>query len=218
MKSDITNTLAAKINTEHGKALDAAKTAISHAVNIGAMLTDAKSHIDHGGWLAWVEKNLSFGDRQASKYMRLAKDKDAIEANRNSDSDLSIDDALKLLAPRPSKREREQLPFPLPGIDSFLLATPEHGRWLAAITPVMGKSHGGIDGVWYNLEIIECNAKDGGGVETFSRKPLHPCFISGHFNAIPDCYDWESAEWEQIPHHGGNYAFGGKTRMERLGF
>jgi phage N-6-adenine-methyltransferase len=56
----------------------------------------AKASVGRGGWLPWVEANLSFGERQAQKYMRLAEHADQI---RTESSDLTINQALALLSP-----------------------------------------------------------------------------------------------------------------------
>jgi Protein of unknown function (DUF3102)/DNA N-6-adenine-methyltransferase (Dam) len=87
--------LAVRIEAEHQAAIGAARTAIEHAVECGKLLLEAKAQIGHGGWLPWVEANLSFGDRQARKYMRLAQHFDQIGSQN---ADLTLDQAVALLA------------------------------------------------------------------------------------------------------------------------
>ena len=89
--------LAERINALHGQALAAAHTSIERAIECGRLLLQAKASIGHGGWLDWVEANLSFGDRQARKYMRVAANGEEI-VKRNCGSDLGINEALKLLS------------------------------------------------------------------------------------------------------------------------
>lgn len=87
--------LAKRINAEHELFLAVTFKGLEHARNVGEMLTQAKEEFAHGEWLPWVEKNLSFGKRQAQKYMRLAERWKEIKANR--DALLGIDAALRLL-------------------------------------------------------------------------------------------------------------------------
>jgi phage N-6-adenine-methyltransferase len=88
--------LVAQIEAEHQAAIGAAQSAIERAIACGQLLIQAKSEVGHGGWQLWVEEHLSFGARQASKYMRLAAGAQEL-ANRNCGSDLGVNEALKLL-------------------------------------------------------------------------------------------------------------------------
>ncbi len=103
---NLTETLAAQINAEHSKAEMAARTAIGHAVRVGELLTQAKAEVPHGGWMPWVESNLSFGDRQGRKYMQLFRNREQIGIEN---ADLTIDAAVGLMAsPKPTFAERLQ--------------------------------------------------------------------------------------------------------------
>mgnify|MGYP001043411851 CR=1 FL=1 len=88
---------AERIEAEHRAATGAARTAIEHAAECGRLLIAAKAAVGHGGWLAWVDKHLSFGARQAAKYMRLHRHRRQL-ANRNRSSDLGVTAAFGLLA------------------------------------------------------------------------------------------------------------------------
>ena len=88
--------LAAQIEREHQAAIGAARSAIEHAIRCGNLLLEAKAQVGHGGWLPWIEANVSFGARQAQKYMHLANHADALP-NANSGSHLSINEALEVL-------------------------------------------------------------------------------------------------------------------------
>jgi hypothetical protein len=89
--------LAREINDEHHKYERAVGECLAHARRVGQLLIDAKARCKHGEWEAWVQANLTFGDRQARKYMRIARSWDRGQIGTGS-SDLSINAALKLLA------------------------------------------------------------------------------------------------------------------------
>lgn len=90
-------TIAEQIKAEHRQAQEAMRQSLTHAVNCGELLIEAKSLISHGDWLAWVSDNCEFSDRTARAYMRIARNwpelsKTATVAN------LTYRDALALLA------------------------------------------------------------------------------------------------------------------------
>ena len=104
-------TVVEKINAKHAEIVGHACSMIDLGIEIGKELTGAKSQGEHGSWEAWVEENLTFGVRQASKYMYLAKHVDLLP-NRTSDSDLvSLDDAVEHiqgLLPPPKKSKTKK--------------------------------------------------------------------------------------------------------------
>ena len=71
----VAENLLVRIEQEHAAINAAISTALDHAVECGRLLIEAKSGLPHGAWLPWVEANLSFGARQAQKYMQLAETK-----------------------------------------------------------------------------------------------------------------------------------------------
>jgi Protein of unknown function (DUF3102) len=89
--------LPAQIEAEHQGALGAARAAIEHAVACGQLLLQAKAEAGHGGWLAWVDAHLSFGERQAQKYMRLAEHAAELPNANSEFAYSSIHDALKAI-------------------------------------------------------------------------------------------------------------------------
>jgi hypothetical protein len=89
--------LAQAIETEHKAAHRAARTALEHALECGRLLIQAKDAVPHGQWLPWLEANVSFGPRQAQKYMRLTDNASALP-NTTPESHLTIEGALSLLA------------------------------------------------------------------------------------------------------------------------
>lgn len=103
------STLAKEINKAHYDAVSYACTAITKAIEVGRLLTEARAKVDHGGWATWVKENCRFGDRQARKYLRAYENRDAIEAAIQGQigtpgSDLTINEALALIAdPAPRK-------------------------------------------------------------------------------------------------------------------
>ena len=105
--SDITRSnslvdLAARINEAHHLAMHHASEAIVQAIACGQMLLEAKSKAGHGQWLPWLRQNVTFGERSAQGYMRLAE-----RAPKLSEA-TTIRDALKELA-TPRRHWREAL-------------------------------------------------------------------------------------------------------------
>jgi len=103
--------LAIQINAEHSRALATAEALSGHVMRIGRLLAKAKAAIPHGGWLSWIESNLTISPRQVSKYLRIYAGREVIEANtnRNCGSDLTIAGALSLLTPPEKKAPRVRL-------------------------------------------------------------------------------------------------------------
>jgi hypothetical protein len=87
--------LAERIEAAHTSATRYARNALEFAALCGELLLEAKAQVGHGNWLAWVEANLTFGERQARKYMRLAQHFDQIGSEN---ADLTLDQAVALLA------------------------------------------------------------------------------------------------------------------------
>jgi hypothetical protein len=90
--------LAKLANAKHQLASDATKSAFERWVEVGEILIAAKAKVNHGEWGDWVQANLEFNVRQASKYMKCANYNSEI-ANRQSTADLtSLDHAVSLRA------------------------------------------------------------------------------------------------------------------------
>jgi hypothetical protein len=68
--------LASRINAAHDACLSSAQDAVTRAIEVGRLLTEAKDKVEHGGW---VEANCSFGIREAQRYMRVFRQRDRIE-------------------------------------------------------------------------------------------------------------------------------------------
>jgi hypothetical protein len=89
--------LAASINVEHHGVQRAVEDALGHAMNAGTLLLDAKSRIEHGGWLPWLCENTQVSARTAQVYMRLAENKERF-GNTQHAALLSIRAAERLLS------------------------------------------------------------------------------------------------------------------------
>lgn len=98
------DTLASQINEEHRAFRQAFRATYRSALKTGDLLNEAKAAAGHGNWAAWVEENCEFSMRTAQDYMRLANNREQVEARlKSADSaDLSIAGVLKeLAAPKP---------------------------------------------------------------------------------------------------------------------
>ena len=88
--------LPGEIERVHAAAIGSAKRALENAVECGRLLSQAKATVGYGIWENWADKHLSFGARQARKYMALYKRREGLL--RNSDSEpLTIEGALAYL-------------------------------------------------------------------------------------------------------------------------
>jgi hypothetical protein len=95
--------LAARISVEHEAATGAVKRGLQHAISAGDLLLEAKAQLKHGQWLPWLE-SCGLSERTAQRYIRLARNREAIEAKSDNVSDLSVSAALTLVsAPRDFK-------------------------------------------------------------------------------------------------------------------
>jgi hypothetical protein len=91
--------LAARIRAEHEAAQSALRSAVSHAVEAGKLLIEAKKTVGHGNWAAWIKDNCEFSERAARGYMRLARELPKLEdGKRQRVADLSLRDALASLS------------------------------------------------------------------------------------------------------------------------
>jgi hypothetical protein len=91
--------LAAEIEQEHQAAHRAGLTMIEHAKRCGDLLIKAKAEVGHGEWLPWLDANVSFCQRTAQGYMKLARELPRLDStNAQRVADLSLRDALAALA------------------------------------------------------------------------------------------------------------------------
>jgi hypothetical protein len=117
--------LAERINAEHAACLSAAKDAITRAIEVGRLLTDAKARVQHGEWAAWVEANCDFGVRQASSYMRAYACREQIGSGASDFT--SLRGAMEALAVPVARDEEDgdSRPRCVPVTEW----SPEHRKW-----------------------------------------------------------------------------------------
>jgi Protein of unknown function (DUF3102) len=90
--------LAALIRSEHEAVATALKESVRHAIAAGELLLEAKDAVQHGLWLPWLRDHCAISERTAQLYMRVAKNRTAIEEQiRNGVADLSLNEAAALL-------------------------------------------------------------------------------------------------------------------------
>ncbi len=97
--------MADKINQHHLAATKSAESAIESAKRCGECLLEAKQALPHGEFRAWLEKYCRVKARQATSYMKLARNWDQISKTAPT-ADLTIDGALSLI--RPAQRPYQQ--------------------------------------------------------------------------------------------------------------
>jgi hypothetical protein len=90
--------LAERIRAEHQGAREAYKRSVEHAMAAGDLLIEAKAKLTHGQWGPWLEAKCEMSDRTARLYMRAARGRGALEAKTATVADLTLRDAMKLLA------------------------------------------------------------------------------------------------------------------------
>lgn len=97
--------LAEDINEQHRLCEAAVGTALSHAMEAGSLLQEAKAGVKHGEWGTWLAENFEGSDRTARAYMRVHANRDEIEEKRQSSTVLSLDGALdSIAAPKADER------------------------------------------------------------------------------------------------------------------
>lgn len=67
-------TIAARINEQHRANEAKAGELADGLLQVGRMLLEAKGQVGHGNWRAWVEANCVFGEREAQRYMKVARE------------------------------------------------------------------------------------------------------------------------------------------------
>lgn len=92
--------LAQMANDAHECAAIALRSAASSAREAGEALIEAKTMVPHGEWDAWLKANFKGGVRTAQRYMRVAKRWPDITAKTTRLSDLTVNEALRLLESR----------------------------------------------------------------------------------------------------------------------
>jgi hypothetical protein len=98
-RSNSLTDLAARIKAEHEAVSAALKESVRHAIAAGELLLEAKARVgQHGQWLPWLRDHCTISERTAQLYMRVAKNRAAIEEQiRNGVADLSLNEAAAML-------------------------------------------------------------------------------------------------------------------------
>jgi Protein of unknown function (DUF3102) len=89
--------LAVRIRAEHEQVGAALRRGVEHALRCGDLLLQAKTQVAHGEWLPWLEEHCVMAERTAQAYMKLARNRSAIEAETRNVADLGVRGALALL-------------------------------------------------------------------------------------------------------------------------
>ncbi|WP_421445669.1 DUF3102 domain-containing protein [Agrobacterium tumefaciens] len=97
--------LAQMANDAHEAAAVALRSAAQSAREAGAALNEAKTLVPHGEWESWLKANFKGGARTAQRYMRVAKRWPEIMAKTKRMSDLSVNEALRVLEARDELEE-----------------------------------------------------------------------------------------------------------------
>ncbi len=96
--------LALRIRTEHEAAAGTLKHSVRYAMEAGELLLEAKKQLHHEQWLPWLREHCTISEHTAQLYMRVAKNRAAIEEQiRNGVADLSLNDAAALSRNRRAK-------------------------------------------------------------------------------------------------------------------
>lgn len=96
--------LAARINAAHEAAAAALKSSVTHAMQAGELLLEAKEKVDHGEWLPWLKANFPFSDRTARLYMQIYRRREDVEAKMATVADLTVREAVETIANAKPKR------------------------------------------------------------------------------------------------------------------
>jgi hypothetical protein len=90
-RSNSLTDLAARIKAEHSASVLAGRKSLTHAINAGRLLNEAKDQLKHGQWLPWLREHCGIPERSCHRYMGLAAY--AAESKSADLADLSVADA-----------------------------------------------------------------------------------------------------------------------------
>jgi N6-adenosine-specific RNA methylase IME4 len=105
--------LAARIRAEHEATIAGFKRSLEHAMTVGDLLLEAKDLLKHGEWLPWLRENTRIDPRLAQIYMRIARNREQIEAEAKCEKSshlMTIFDATRLLAAPVNAEEDDSEP------------------------------------------------------------------------------------------------------------
>ena len=70
---------------------------VEHALTAGDALIQAKAKAGHGNWLRYLKEQCDLSEDKAERYMRVARDRDVVEANSAHVRNLSLAEVLRLI-------------------------------------------------------------------------------------------------------------------------
>jgi hypothetical protein len=130
MSGQLTN-FPAEINRLHSEIVASVRTTLEKAIRIGELLSVAKEQTAHSHWTEWVQANLEFSERTASRYMRVYQNRDRLKSD--SVSDLTSAYALLAAARKPPEQsflERTRQ------LNSILVQLIDHNRFTLKLLKV----------------------------------------------------------------------------------
>ncbi|WP_299146742.1 DUF3102 domain-containing protein [uncultured Comamonas sp.] len=102
--------LAERISIRVRMAENHAKKALEYALEIGALLNEAKPLVKHGDWDKWLTEHCNLAARTARAYMKLAKDFPSLpEPERQRVATLPVREAVKAIATDPAPPATEKV-------------------------------------------------------------------------------------------------------------
>ena len=195
---------AADINLLHAEAQAAFSTSIDKAMACGDLLAEVKATLPHGDFTAWIESNFDFAPRSARGYMRLASNRETLEAKRQGLAVLGVEGSLKLLAePKPEADVQDEAvlgvlakyPFdaPQPGMSLMGAATIRGFRAVVMIEPASP------DG-FFHVCVMRSEVGDTeGGEKTGTRLPIKAVAL-GVQMTVMGLPTYNEMEWWPAPH------------------
>lgn len=84
-KKELQKSRVEKITALHTEIGGYLKTTLSKAIEIGGILIEIKTDVQHGGWLPWINENLPFSARLATDYIRFHENRDDLKTARLAD-------------------------------------------------------------------------------------------------------------------------------------
>ena len=90
--------IADQVGEEHRLCAQSLREGLGHAINAGNLLLEAKALCVHGAWGNWLRDNTGISERTAQLYMRVARGLPLLEAKAQHVADLSLREAVALLA------------------------------------------------------------------------------------------------------------------------
>lgn len=94
MKDELSATRVVEIIRLHSEIMEGVRTTLDKAIRIGELLALQKAKVEHGDWLPWIEKHLTFDRATAANYMRVWDRREELKCK----SVLHLTEAYRLLA------------------------------------------------------------------------------------------------------------------------